>query len=227
MNLVNSFASTGPLTLTGGNSNLTINDSGSNTIILSGFLGAGKLLSTGDTRITASKDANYTLSNNLITSNTGLSLTLSNVTAADLTATGGGHTFTVSGWTQSGSLTGTGSDTVIVSKAAGFTLSDTLLTATDGLSMILSGITTANLTHTGGGSDALDAAGWTGTLNLVNSGGTLAITGANTFTGSVAINGARWPFPATAIWERAPWRSASMAARSGRWLRSPAAAASR
>ena len=35
-----------------------------------------------------------------------MSLTLSGITTANLTDTAGGHTFTVSGWTGTGSLTG-------------------------------------------------------------------------------------------------------------------------
>ena len=51
-------------------------------------------------------------------------MTLSGITTANLTDTGGGHTFTVSGWTGAGSLTDTAStpDTVTASKAANYVL---------------------------------------------------------------------------------------------------------
>ena len=52
--------------------------------------------------------ANVTLTNASLAV-TGLpSLTLSGITAANLTDTAGGNTFTVSGWTGSGSLTDSG-----------------------------------------------------------------------------------------------------------------------
>ena len=62
-------------------------------------------------------------------------LTLSGFTTANLTDTAGGNTFTVSGWTGGGSLTDTAAtgDTVTASKSAGFTLSNTVLSSTDGM----------------------------------------------------------------------------------------------
>ena len=59
-----------------------------------------------------------------------------------------GKTFTVSGWTGSGSLTDTATGIVTASKNAGFTLTNTSLISTDGMALALSGITTANLTDT-------------------------------------------------------------------------------
>ena len=52
----------------------------------------------------------------------------------------GGNTFTVSGWTGVGSLKGTG-DTVVASKSVNFTLTNSLVTSSDGMSLGLSGIT--------------------------------------------------------------------------------------
>ena len=95
--------------------------------------------------------ANATLTNTSLAV-TGLpTLTLSGFTTANLTDTAGGNTFTVSGWTGSGSLTDSAAtgDTVTASKSAGFTLANTLLSSTDGMTLGLSGITTANLTDTG------------------------------------------------------------------------------
>ena len=47
-----------------------------------------------------------TLTNASLASTDGMSLALSGITTANLTDHGGGNTFTVSGWTGSGSLTG-------------------------------------------------------------------------------------------------------------------------
>ena len=57
-----------------------------------------------------------------------MTLGLSGITTANLTDTGGGNTFTVSGWTGTGSLTGTGGDTVAASKIASYTLTNASLT---------------------------------------------------------------------------------------------------
>ena len=57
--------------------------------------------------MTASKSADFTLTNTSLSSTDGMSLALSGITTANLTDTGSGHTFTVTGWTGSGSLTGT------------------------------------------------------------------------------------------------------------------------
>ena len=61
--------------------------------------------------VTASKAAGFTLTNTSLTSTDGMTLGLSGITTANLTDTGGGNTFTVTGWTGTGSLTGT-ADTV-------------------------------------------------------------------------------------------------------------------
>ena len=63
-------------------------------------------------------------------------VTLSGFTTANLTDSGGGNTFTVSGWTGTGSLvdSGNAADTVTASKAAGYTLSNTSLSSADGMS---------------------------------------------------------------------------------------------
>ena len=60
---------------------------------------------------------------------------LSGITTANLAATSSGKTFTVSGWTGSGSLTDTASGIVTASKSAGFTLTNASLTSTDGMSL--------------------------------------------------------------------------------------------
>ena len=119
--------------------------------------------------MTASKSAGYTLTNTLLSSTDGMSLALNGVTTANLTDTGaGGNTFTVSGWAHGGTLTGT-LDIVAASKAANYTLTNTLLSSTDGLSLALSGIMTANLTATGGSGHSFIVSAWTGTGSLTGS----------------------------------------------------------
>ena len=53
----------------------------------------------------------YTLTNTSLAVTDDTTLSLSGITTANLTDTGGGNTFTVSGWTGSGSLTGTSNRT--------------------------------------------------------------------------------------------------------------------
>jgi Ca2+-binding RTX toxin-like protein len=94
---------------------------------------------------------------------------------AVLAARSGGETFTVSGWTGRGSLSGKAPGIVTASKSSGFTLTSTSLSSTDGMTLGLSGITTANLTTTatsGSPSHTVDASAFTGVTNLT-AGGTV------------------------------------------------------
>ena len=80
--------------------------------------------------MTASKSAGFTLSNSLLTSTDGMSLTLSKFTTANLTDTGGGgNTINVTGWTGGGTFKGT-SETLIAGASANTTLSNTSLAVT-------------------------------------------------------------------------------------------------
>ncbi len=119
--------------------------------------------------MTSTKGAGYTLSDTSLTSTDGMSLGLSGLTSANLTDTAGGNTFDVSGWDQAAALIDSGStaDTVDATKSASFTLTNTSLDSTDGLTASLKGIKTANL-----GSPFSDAAftvsGWTGSGSLTS-----------------------------------------------------------
>ena len=99
----------------------------------------------------------------------GPTLTLSGFTTANLTDTAGGNTFTVSGWTGSGIADGQCviPDTVAASKNAGYTLTNTSLSSTDGMALALSGITTANLAATTAGK-TFTVSGWTGSGSLTD-----------------------------------------------------------
>src|SRR5207247_5363309 len=112
-----------------------------------------------------------TLTNTPLTRTDGITLTLATITKASLADTTGGHTIDVSGWTGGGSVvnSGAGTDTIKATKNAGFTLSNTQLTGTDGLSLTLSNLLFASLTDTGG-NHTFDVSGWSGRGSLINSG---------------------------------------------------------
>ena len=149
--------------------------SGGNTFTVSAWTGSGSLTGSASTMdtVAASKNASYTLSNNSLSSTDGMTLGLTNFKTASLAATSASKTFTVSGWTGTGSLTDTATGVVTVSKSAGITLTISSLTSLDGMSLALSGITTANLTvtaTTGSPSYIVDASAFTGVTNLTASG---------------------------------------------------------
>ncbi len=162
---------------------------GGNTFTVSGWTGSGSLTdsaATGDT-VTASKSAGYTLTNTSLSSTDGMAISLSGITTANLAATTASKTFTVSGWTGSGSLTDTASGILTASKSAGFILTNTSLSSTDGMSLGLSGITTANLTAAAGSgspSYIVDASAFTGVTNLTASGTVNAILFCGSANGS-------------------------------------------
>jgi hypothetical protein len=139
--------------------NLT--DTGSNHIFtVSNWTGAGTLVGTSTDAVIAIKNAGFTLGNSVLSGTDGMSLVLSGLRVADLTDTNGGNTFTVSGWSGSGILTGL-SDTLVATKNANFTLSNSLLSSSDGMSLAFSGVKIANLTDTGG-KHTFTVSGWTG-----------------------------------------------------------------
>ncbi len=144
---------------------------GDNSLTVSGWTGTGTLTGTASDTVIASKNASFTLTNTSLSSSDGMSLTLSSIGIADLTDTGSSHTFTVSGWTGMGTLTGAATDTVIASKSTGFTLTNTSLSSTDNMSLVLSGLGIAELTDTAGG-NSFTVSGWTGNGSLTDSGGT-------------------------------------------------------
>ena len=172
---------------------------GGNTFTINGWTGKGSLSGSSDSLV-ESVSSNVTLTNASLAVTGIPALTLYGITTANLTDTAGGNTFTVSGWTGNGSLTDTATtaDTVTASKSAGFTLTNSLLSSTDGMSLSLSnGITTANLTDNGSGGNTFTASGWTGggtlkgatetlvdsiSSNVALSNTSLAVTGGATLT---------------------------------------------
>jgi hypothetical protein len=119
---------------------------------------------------------------------------LSGITLSNVIDDTGYNALVVSGMAGSGVLTNNGNiaDTIAASKAASITLTNSSISSTDGMALTFGGsggFTTANLTHTGTGSDTLTATDWTGTLNLTNLGGSLTIGGNNTWNGFVSASG--------------------------------------
>ena len=162
----------GGLTYDGTFSTLSVTDAnGSHSFDVSGWNGTGSLTNTGGTTdtVTSSKSASYTLADALLTATGGLSVALSGISMANLTDTGGGHSFDVSGWNGTGSLANTGgtTDTVTASKGADFTLGNAALAAGT-MNLSLSGIGMANLTDAGGG-HSFTVSNWTGTWDPLES----------------------------------------------------------
>ncbi|HSC96389.1 MAG TPA: LEPR-XLL domain-containing protein, partial [Burkholderiales bacterium] len=115
---------------------------------------------TDEIRIT--RDADMALSDTSLTV-AGAVINLLGVEVASLSGGAGDNTFTVDGWSGAGSLNGAGgSDTVEAAKDRDFVLTDTSLSATDGVNLTLSSIETANLTG-GAGNNTFTVTGWTGT----------------------------------------------------------------
>ncbi len=111
---------------------------------------------------------------------------LLNLQTANLTGSTAKDTFTVSGWTGSGRLTGGGGtgDSVIATKNSGFLLSNSVLQSSDrSLNLALTGVSDASLTG-GSGDDLFDLTGWTGTAKLIGGLGAnkLSITRDTNFT---------------------------------------------
>ncbi len=152
--------------------NLTDSGSGGNTFTVSGWTGTGTLKGTTETLVD-SVAASMALTNSSLAVTLGATLTLNGFTTANLTDSAGDNTFTISGWTGGGSLAdlGAGGDTAVASKSAGYTLANNSLASTDGMSLVLSGITTANLTATSSGK-TFDVSGWTGSGSLTDTAAT-------------------------------------------------------
>jgi hypothetical protein len=177
------------LTLAGFKVAMITDTSGGNTFTVGGWTGTGTLMNSGaspDT-IAATKNAGYTLTDASLSSTDLMSLALSGFRTANLAATSGSKTFTVSGWTGGGSLSDSATGIVTASKNAGFTLNNTSLTSTDGMTVSLTGITTGNLTSTatsGSPSYVVDASAFTGVTNLTTGGTVNAIVYGGSASGS-------------------------------------------
>ena len=168
-----------------------------NTFTVSGWTRAGSFVGGGggDT-IAATKDLGFTLSNTKLQTTDGMNLTLnSDFTIANLTGGASANTFTVGGWTRAGALAGGGgTDTIAATKNAGFTISNSGLQTTDGMTLSLnSDFTIANLTG-GASANTFIVSGWTG-------GGVLSglTSAAGTFDLIVAVHDANMTLTNTSL----------------------------
>lgn len=113
------------------------------------------------------KDANFTLSNSSLSYTGGPTIPLADVEVANLTGGVAENTFTVAGWTGTGTLDGAGGtgDKVVFGKDAtdiGLDGNGTAnLTATGGPSLTLTGIEAAELTG-GAGGNTFTIQNWAG-----------------------------------------------------------------
>jgi outer membrane protein OmpA-like peptidoglycan-associated protein/Ca2+-binding RTX toxin-like protein len=142
--------------------------SGVNTFTVDGWTGSGILTGASSNDIVeATKDEDFTLTDTSLTASDGMSLTLSSdIEVANLTGGAGANTFTVSGWTGSGTLSDAGSnDIVAATKNENFTLTDGSLSATDGMNLNLSSIQVANLTG-GAAVNTFTVSDWSNTANI-------------------------------------------------------------
>ena len=145
-----------------------------NTFTVSGWTRAGTFVGgggTGDT-IVASKNVNFMLSNAVLQTTDGMSLSLSGITKATLTGGTGNNSFTVGGWTGMGTLTGgSGTDTLSATRNAAMTLTTVSLAASGFGTITLSSLETAQLMG-GLGNNLFTVTGWNGTGSLTGGGGT-------------------------------------------------------
>ena len=164
------LGSDGKDSITGGSANDTLVGGAGNDLLVGGA-GNNQLVEASVVAATS-----FTLTN---ISLAGLGTDkLSLLQSVQLTGGSGNDSLTVSGWTGSGQFIGNGGvDTIIANKNASFTLSNTGLTTTDGMSVSLVGVTKATLTGKVG-NDTFQLTGWTGTASLTGGGGinTLVVT---------------------------------------------------
>ncbi len=151
-------------------------------VALTGGLGTNSLSGTGTgDSVVESIASSYTLTNATL-SGTDASFTdnLSGIRVANLTGSGVlGDSYTVSGWTGSGSLAApSGFEAVIANKNANITLTNSALSSSDGMSLSLRGINIANLTvsaSAGSPTDVIDASAFSGVAELSAAGTVEAI----------------------------------------------------
>jgi hypothetical protein len=182
---------TGITALIGGSTIDTLNAGTVPNVALTGGLGTNRLSGTGaGDRVVESIASSYTLTNTRLTgTEASFSDSLSGIKVASLSARSAvSNDFTVSGWTGTGSLLApAGTGTVTARKSAGFTLSDSSLSSTDGMTLGLSGISVADLTTSaasGGPSFIVDASAFSGVTNLTAGGTVNAILFGGSANGS-------------------------------------------
>jgi Ca2+-binding RTX toxin-like protein len=159
-------------TLDGGDGNdVLLGGPGNDT--LTGGTGADVINGgAGSDTLVESRDANMTLTNtSLVIGAEGTDM-LAGIEAANLTGGASANTFTVGDWTGGGVLNGgAGTNTVVAAKDSSFTLTNTGLTTSDGMSLTLVGIGSASLAG-GASANTFNISGWTGGGSLDGGAGT-------------------------------------------------------
>lgn len=160
------------LTLSGFSKATLTGGAGDNTFTVDGWTRTGTLSGgMGTDTLAAARNANMTLTTTSLATTGFGTLTLSGFEAAQLTGGGANNIFTVSSWNGTGSLVGGGgTDSVVASRNANFTLTNSQLAASNGLTMTLAGIGIANLTG-GSSNNVFTVSGWTGSGKIDGSGG--------------------------------------------------------
>jgi Ca2+-binding RTX toxin-like protein len=169
---------------------------------VAGWTGVATLIGTGTgSKVQATTTGNMTLTDSLLTDSTGLTVNLTNIKIAELSGNGSNNTFTITGWTGSGSIRGAGGvDTVVATNNLDFTLSDSSLARSGRGSMTLHTVVnsvadTIEVATLSGGSSAntFTVSSWTGTANLLGGDGadtyTITLTGAGSGTIFVTDSG--------------------------------------
>ncbi|MDA1273124.1 MAG: hypothetical protein O2960_03590, partial [Verrucomicrobia bacterium] len=143
------------------------------------WTGNGTFNGTGPSSLVqASAAGGITLTDTSVTLS-GTTIALNSIATANLIGGDGNNTFTVSGWTHSGNITGNGgSDTVVATNDRNFTVSDSSLDRSGLPSVSLSSIEVANLSG-GGSSNTFSVSNWTGSGALNGNGGTDTVIASN------------------------------------------------
>src|SRR5205085_2805601 len=144
--------------------------------------------------VSATKDANFTLSNTALTSSDGMSLMLSGIGTANLTGGASANTFNVSSWTGTANLDGAAGDDVFnVTTSASGTVNVTGGAHTVGETVNVTGGAAADtftLTSSVAGiTYNLDGAGGTNTV-VVNANGNYTLSNSSLSTTAAGFNSA-------------------------------------
>ena len=136
---------------------------------ISGWTGSGSIdggAGGTDSLTVANQTGNFTLDNTLLQSSGRGDIALQGIDQANLFGGADDTRFTVSDWTGTATLNGGGGTNRVVStNDANFTLSNSLLTRSNGGSFTLQSITRATLTG-GVSANSFSVAGWTGVVEL-------------------------------------------------------------
>ena len=152
-------------TLTGGASDNVFNVNGwTSAAVLDG--------GTGNDTIQFAQDANITLTPTNLTTSAGTSIQLASIESASLTGGASDNTFDLSQWKGPSTVNGAGgTDTLKLIRNANFTLTDALISVSDGTSYPVTSVERADLTG-GAGDNTFDFNGWSGGGTIDGLGGT-------------------------------------------------------